>query len=232
MHTLRPSLEEKLAALRQCSYFATLDEGLLAALAEGTRLLRFERGEVLFWQDEPSAGLHMLRRGLVKLFKVSTQGREQIVNIFEEGATFGEVPTFDAGVNPVNVAALEDSEVWVIDAQIIRSLMSEHPEMCHAVVLNLARNLRMLVGVIEQLSFYQVTHRLARLLAQLSPEQLGGETSARLTQDQLAARLGTVREVAARSLRQLERIGAIRLRRRQIEIVDRAALEEWAQGPG
>ena len=229
MQTLHPSQKEKLAALHQCSYFASLDESLLAELAEGTRLLRFERGETLFWQGEPGAGLYMIRRGLVKLFKVSPQGRELIVNVFEEGATFGEVPTFDDGPNPVNVAALEDSEVWVIGRDIIRQLMLRHPEMYRAVMLNLARNLRMMVGVVEQLSFYQVINRLAQLLIQLSPEQLAEQAAgARLTQDQLAARLGTVREVVARSLRQLERSGAIRIRRRQIEILDRAALEEWA----
>lgn len=228
MQVLHPSLEEKLAALRQCSYFANMDASMLAELAEGTRLLSFNRDEVLFWQGEPGAGLYMLRRGLVKLFKVSPQGRELIINVFEEGATFNEVPTFDDGPNPVNVAALEDSQVWAIDHSTIRRLMHEHPEMYRQVTINLARNLRMMVDVIEQLSFYLVINRLAKLLIQLSPEQLTDPAgAARLTQDQLAARLGTVREVVARALRQLERSGAIRIRRRKIEILDREALKRW-----
>ncbi len=230
MQVLRPSLEEKLAALRQCSYFANMDASMLAELAEDTRLLNFNRDEVLFWQGEPGAGLFMLRRGLVKLFKVSSQGRELIINIFEEGATFNEVPTFDDGPNPVNVAALEDSEVWAIDHFTIRRLMHEHPEMYQQVTINLARNLRMMVDVIEQLSFYQVIKRLAKLLLQFSPEQSTDPDGAtHLTQDQLAARLGTVREVVARSLRQLERSGAIRIRRRKIEILDPEKLKQWVE---
>jgi CRP/FNR family transcriptional regulator len=222
----------KQQAIRQCSYFANLDETILTTLAAGTRLVKFERGEVLFWQDEPCAGLHIIESGSVKLFKISPQGRELIVNIFEGGATFNEVPVFDHGANPINVAALEESQVWIIDAQVIRHVLQGNPQMCQAVVLNLANNLRMLVRVVEELSFYQVTHRLARLISQLPAEQLSGETNARITQDQLAARLGTVREVVARSLRELERSGAIRVNRRQIRIADLGALQQWLDESG
>ncbi len=87
--------------------------------------------------------------------------------------------------------------------------------MCRAIVLNLTQNLRMLVGLVEELSFFQVTNRLARLISQLPQDQLVGSTSQRITQDQLAARLGDGREVVARSLRELERSGAIRVHRRE-----------------
>jgi CRP/FNR family transcriptional regulator len=89
----------------------------------------------------------------------------------------------------------------------------------------------MLVSLVEELSFYQVTNRLARLISQLPEEQLGGQTAQRITQDQLAARLGTVREVVARSLRELERSGAIRIGNRQIRVVNPQVLQDWAQTP-
>ncbi len=98
-------------------------------------------------------------------------------------------------------------------------------------MLNLTQNLRMLVGIVEELSFYQVTHRLARLISQLPAEQLSGESSPRLTRDQLAARLGTVREVVTRALRDLERSGAIRVGRRQIQVINEERLRDWAQEP-
>ena len=222
---------EKLTALRNCSYFNGLGEAILIKLAEEMRLVRFARGEILFWQGDPSAGLQIIREGSVKLFKLSPQGRELIINTYEDGATFNEVSVFDNGVNPVNVAALEDSDVWILSPELIQETLYQHPEMGRAVIQNLARNLRMMVGIVEELSFYQVTNRLARLLSQLPPDQLSGEASSRITQDQLAARLGTVREVVSRSLRELERSGAIRVYRRQIEVIDPAALELWAQGP-
>ena len=99
--------------------------------------------------------------------------------------------------------------------------------MAGAVIQKLTENLRTLVEIVEELSFYQVTNRLARLIGRMTPEQL----NERITQDQLAARLGTVREVAARSLRELERSGAIRVARRKIQVLDAAILNEWAAGP-
>jgi CRP-like cAMP-binding protein len=126
------------------------------------------------------------------------------------------------------VAALEDCYLWAVDAEVIRTCIRQHPDMAQAVILNLTRNLRMLVGAVEELSFYQVTNRLARLLSRLPPEQL---VEQHITQDQLAARLGTVSEVVARSLRDLERSGAIRVERRQIQILNEHLLRDWAQEP-
>jgi CRP/FNR family transcriptional regulator len=103
--------------------------------------------------------------------------------------------------------------------------------MCRAIVVSLTKNLRMFVGLVEELSFYQVTNRLARLISQLPPDQLAGSSTQRITQDQLAARLGTVREVVARSLRELERSGAIRVSRREIQVLDPGILQEWVQSP-
>jgi CRP/FNR family transcriptional regulator, cyclic AMP receptor protein len=223
--------QTKKQALRNNSYFSELDERILEELSLGMRLQRVERGEILFWEGDPSAGLHIIRHGSVKLFKTSAHGRELIIKVIEEGTTFNEVPVFDRGQNPVNAAALEESEIWVVEADAIQNAMVQHPEMCRAIVLNLTKNLRMLVGMVEELSFYQVTNRLARLISQLPPDQLAGTSSQRITQDQLAARLGTVREVVARSLRELERSGAIRVSRREIQVVDANILQEWIQSP-
>jgi len=229
--TLTVSLSEKLAALGRNAYFSGCRPEVLHILAEGTSLRRYRRGEILFLEGEDCQGLHVIQRGSVKLFKLSPQGRELIIRVLEEGATFAEVPTFDNGPNPVNAAALEEADVWVVDAGLIRSTLIRYPEMCQAVIQNLTKNLRMLVNKVEELSFFQVTHRLARLLQQLPPEQLGGPAAQRITQDQLAARLGTVREVVARSLRDLERSGAIQLKNRQITILDPEILLDWAEGP-
>jgi CRP/FNR family transcriptional regulator len=231
MQNIPVELQTKKQALRNNSYFSTLENEVLDELSLGMRLERFERGEVLFWEGDPCAGLYIIRGGSVKLFKTSLHGRELIIRVIEEGTTFNEVPVFDRGQNPVNAAALEESEIWVVEADAIQSAMSRHPGMCRAVVLNLTQNLRMLVGLVEELSFFQVTNRLARLISQLPPDQLTGSTNQRITQDQLAARLGTVREVVARSLRELERSGAIRVSRRGILILDADILQEWAQSP-
>lgn len=215
--------------LSQNRYFEGLDEFIWYELAKDTVLRFFARGEMLFWQDEPCAGLHIIRQGSIKLFKLSPRGREHIINVFDTGGSFSEVPVYDNLCNPVNAAALEDCQVWIVGAGTIRRLTFEYPQMAQAVILNLCKNLRFFVSQIEELSFYQVTNRLARLIYELPPEQLWGPENQRITQDQMAARVGTVREVVARALKDLENSGAIRIDRRRIRVVDESLLLEIAQ---
>ena len=150
-----------------------------------------------------------------------------MIKVMEEGATFNEVPVFDHQPNPVNVSAIEESEIWVIESDLLRRCIARYPELAQSVIHNLCVNLRMLLGTVEELSFYQVTNRLARLIDKLPAEQLQGSKDDRLTQDELAARLGTVREVVARSLKELERSGAINVNRGQIKVVNDERLGEW-----
>jgi CRP/FNR family transcriptional regulator len=231
MQKISTNQHEKINAVNQIEYFSGLSDHVLSLFETGVKLCRYDRGEIIFWEGDPCAGLHSIARGSVKLYKISPQGRELIINIYEEGATFNEVPVFDHGNNPVNAAALEECDIWVIDADVIRTTMDRYPEVCKAVIVSLSKNLRMLVSKVEELSFYQVTNRLARLISQLPEDQLSGQSSNRLTQDQIAARLGTVREVVARSLQQLQRSGAIKVGGRQIEILDEDVLKDWAQCP-
>jgi CRP/FNR family transcriptional regulator len=212
-------------------YFKELNDGILLDIIRGMRLYQFEIGETIFWEGDDCAGLHMIRQGSVKLFKISPQGRELIIRVLNEGATFNEVPVFDHQPNPVNVTAVEDSEIWVIEPEMIRDSIARYPELAQSVIHNLCVNLRVLLGTVEELTFYQVTNRLARLIEQLPAEQLEGPREARLTQDVLAARLGTVREVVARSLKELERSGAIQVNRGHIHVVDDNRLLEWTQRP-
>jgi len=222
------SLDEKLTALRANSYISTFSDIVLHNLAPGTTLRLYERGEVICWQDDICTALYIVSHGSGKLFKLSLKGRELIIQVSGEGSTFNEAPIFDRGANPVNLAALEDSYLWTIDAEVIRLCINQHPEMAQAVILSLSHNLRVLVGAVEELSFYHVTNRLARLISRLPAKQLVDQ---RITQDQLAARPGTVREVVARSLRDLERSGAIRVERRQIQVLNEHLLRDWAQEP-
>ncbi|UCD41951.1 MAG: cyclic nucleotide-binding domain-containing protein, partial [Chloroflexota bacterium] len=164
----------KLEVLQSNPYFHDLKPAILYEIIEGMRLYRFENGETVFWEGDECAGLHMIRQGSVKLFKISPQGRELIIRILDEGETFNEVPVFDYQPNPVNVSAVEDSEIWVIEPVVIRESIARYPELAQSVIHNLCVNLRVLLGTVEELNFYQVTNRLARLIEQLPAEQLEG----------------------------------------------------------
>ena len=145
--------------------------------------------------------------------------------MLQEGETCNEVPAFDGGTNPVNVETLEKSKVWVINDETLRALVKAHPDFALKVLSNFGKNLRGLVRTVSEMAFYQVTNRLARLINELPPEAARPQW----TQEQLAAQLGTVREVVARSLKELERSGAIRIEDRRIHIADQATLSQWTQ---
>jgi len=222
---IKVSKAEKQKTLQSNTYFDELPEKVLKDIADKTQLREFERGDILFWEGDPCAGLHIIESGSVKLFRISPQGRQYIISVLTEGATCNEVPAFDGGTNPVNVEALETSRVWFVEPQVLRELVKSNPEFALKVLSKFGQNLRQLVGKVSEMAFYQVTHRLARLITEMPVE----ESRPHWTQEQLAARLGTVREVVARSLKELEKSGAIRMEDRRIQIADGEVLRQWTQ---
>lgn len=231
MQTLKVSPDEKILALHENPYFDHGNAAELEAVAACVSLRQYERGESLFFEGDPCAGLHILQHGCVKLYRLSPQGRQYIVRLCQEKDTFNEVSVFDGGNNPVNAEALESSRIWIVEPACIRRMVQTNPVFAQKVIYNLGQNLRHLVQTASELAFYQVTHRLARLLSSMPLSAPGEASPTRWTQEQLAARLGTVREVVARSLRELERSGAITTENRRILIADQAVLDQWSQGP-
>jgi len=227
MRRLTSTEEQRITALQNNRYLSGLDCTILTYLAQNTRLISYDAEEMIVREGQTCPGLCIVQSGRVKIFKNSPSGREMIINVIENGDSFNEVPVFDQLETPVNVGAVVDTQVWLIDTEALRNVIAEHPEAAKKIIINLSQNLRMLVGKVAELSFFNVTNRLARLLRQLSSKQLSGSSSDRLTQDDLASRIGTVREVVARSLKELENNGAINLERGKIKILDRDKLIDW-----
>ncbi|MFN8381024.1 MAG: Crp/Fnr family transcriptional regulator [Anaerolineales bacterium] len=225
MKSIESKIGEKIKVLKGNEYFDELSETILKDIAEYMHLREYQRGDVLFWEGDSCDGLHIIEQGSAKIFKLSPQGRQYIVRILEEGDTFAEVPAFDEGTNPVNVEALETCRVWVINNQKLHELVMSHPTFAQKVLANFGKMLRGMVRMASEMAFYQVTHRLARLIADLPQEK----SALHWTQEQLAARLGTVREVVARSMKELERSGAIKVEDRRIQIVDQEIFNQWLQ---
>ncbi len=225
MRILHSDKNQRLEGLRRNEYFDTMPPPLLAQIAEHMQLREYDRGEVLFWESDPCDGLHVILHGSAKIYRLSPQGRQYIVRILQEGDTFAEVPAFDGGANPVNVEALETCRVWVIESEMLRGLVLSHPQFAQKVLVNFGTMLRGMVRQVSEMAFYQVTHRLARLISESPPNEMGA--ASHMTQEQMAARLGTVREVVARSLKELERSGAIQVENRRITVIDSNALQQW-----
>ena len=223
MKLIETSQAQRIQVLRGNTYFTDLPETLLKEITQHMQLREFQRGDILLWEADPCDGLHILETGSAKIHRLSPQGRQYIVRILQEGDTFAEVPAFDGGPTPVNVEALETCRVWVIKAEKLRELILEYPLFAQKVLKNFGEMLRGLVRNVSEMAFYQVTHRLARLISDYPVE----EARPHWTQEQLAAQLGTVREVVARSLKELERSGAIRIEDRRIHIANDNVLRQW-----
>lgn len=220
--------------LRQVPYFAELEAGSLRSLAGQVRERKYKAGEVVLLEGEPCEGLYFVASGRVKVFKVSGEGKEQVLRILGPGRTFNDVPVFDGGPNPGSIATLEPSTIGHVPKGVVLALVESHPKVAKAVIRLLATRLRALTLMIEDLSLRGVVARVAKLLLdctrghQTLVEDAGG-ACARLTQHQIAAMTGSVREVVQRALKALERDGAIRLERARVVILDPKALERWSE---
>ena len=231
MYRMNVPVEEKNKVLRINPFFSILDSAQCSELVTNFQAYHFDLGETIFMENSPCAGFHFIQQGSVKLYKSSPHGREIVMRILTTGAVFNEVAVLDGGVNPVSALAQEASHVWILEREIFLMCLEMQPDLTQKILQDLCLNLRSVTTLVGELSFYQIICRLARFLVKLPPEQLSGTGSHRFTQEKIATYLGTVREVVARSLRELERSGAIKVSRTGIQVIDAEILNVWAQMP-
>jgi len=216
--------------LKSIPYFS----GLGSVELEAIRQLVFERsadrGELILLEDEPTQTVYFVVTGVVKAFKTSAEGKEQILCILRPGDSFNDVSVFDGGPNPVSAIAMSRVRLYGISKADMETLLREHPGIALNIIKVLAGKVRHFVSLVEDLSFRHVTGRVAKLLLEYatngSEEGKGKSPRPRLTQQDMAAMVGTAREVVGRSLKALEEEGAIRMDRHRIAIVNREVLEE------
>jgi CRP/FNR family cyclic AMP-dependent transcriptional regulator len=224
-------------ALREVPYFAEVGPDLLKSLAAHVRERKIDAGEMILLEDEPCEGLYFVVSGRVKVFKLSAEGKEQVLRILGPGRTFNDVPVFDGGANPGSVAAMEASTVCLIPKAQVLAVVEQDPKVAKAVIRLLASRLRALTLLIEDLSLRSVVARVAKLLLDCTRGhqtlvESGAGACARLTQHQIAAMTGSVREVVQRALKTLEKDGALRLERARVVVLDPQKLERWSESEG
>ena len=205
--------------LSSVPYFSALSPGEREKISRETLERSFDRGEVLFLEGEPCQGLYIVKTGRVRIFKSSPEGREQVLLSASAGTTFNEVPVFDGGANPASASALEAATVYIIPEETMLSLLAGCPA-AQSIIKLFAGRLRHLTGVVEDLSFRSVVSRLARLLLDLAVEKEGSSPVPRLTQEEMATMVGSVRDVVGRALRTLEKAGAIKLEGQRLLVID------------
>ena len=224
------------SVLRRTPLFASLTDDETQALRRRVSSKHYDRGELLFSEGDACGGLFIVGKGKIRIFKLSPSGREQTLAMEGPGSSFAELPVFDGGNYPASAAASEDAEVLFISRKNFQDFCREHPEVGLKVIAVVGCRLRRLVGIIEDLSFTTVRQRLIALILRLAHTSTtrssqGVHVELTKSQQDLAAELGTVRELISRNLGRLQAEGYVNVNGRNIVVKDLAGLKREQESP-
>ncbi|MGA3211061.1 MAG: Crp/Fnr family transcriptional regulator [Terriglobales bacterium] len=217
-------------ALAKAQIFSGLAEGELAFLAQRAVPRRYAAGEIVFAEGDSCSGLYVVEKGHVRIFKSSAGGREQVLSIDGPGHSVAELPVFDGGNYPASVAAIDDATLLFVSKKDFQALCLAYPQVALKVLQMVGARLRRLVGIIEELSFTTVRHRLASYLVRLAEKEgkrtsQGVEITLAVSNQEIASQIGTVRELVSRNLSRLQAEGMLNIEGRILMICNLKALE-------
>lgn len=190
----------------------------------------YSKGETIFSEGDPGDGFYVIAEGLVKIYKVSSEGKEQILHIFGIGEPFGEVPVFTGQPFPANAESIAKSRLLFFPRADFVELITENPFLALNMLAVLSMRLRQFTVQIENLSLKEVPGRLASYLIFLAEEQ-GKENSISLSisKNQLASLLGTIPETLSRIFSKMTDMKLIKVEGRNIRLLDRSGLVHLAE---
>lgn len=213
-------------SLTKLHYFTGMPPEQLTHLVHLFSERTFLKGQTVFAEGDINDSLHFVAYGVVKVFKTSLEGKEQIIKLVRPGASFNDLAVFSSGPCPWSAQALGGTTIYIIDKRDMLPIMKADWTVALNVITSVAEQSRLLLNLIADLSFKNVTGRLAKILLENSSPRPDGFP--RLTQYEMAAMAGTAREVVGRSLKTLEENGAIKLERHRIVITDKEYLGQLA----
>jgi len=222
-----------MASLRECRLFSSLPAEDLEAVVEGCALRSLARGETLFHEGDKVEGFFVVRSGAVSVYRVTPDGREQIICVFRPPESFGEasLATFDS--YPANCVALEPTQVILVRRAPFRELIQRRPEMSLHMLAAMSQHLKHLVQTIQDLKGRQVDIRLAEWMLRQSPAAAAGcpaVINLAVPKRVLAGDLGTTSETLSRVFARLTKKGLIKVSGPRLLVRDVAALRALARG--
>jgi CRP/FNR family cyclic AMP-dependent transcriptional regulator len=221
-------MEDSAEVLSRIPLFAALSAQTLARLAQVARPRRCEPGELILLEGEPCQAAYVVATGQVRVYRISPAGREQVLMLLGPGAAFNTVPLFqERGLNHASAEAVTAATLYVLPRDDLRRLTAECPELALALLRDFADKLDHLTDLVEDLALRTVRGRLARFLLQHAEQ---GQVARSWTQDEIAAQLGTVRDMVGRTLRAFADTGLLRLDRQRVVLLDREGLQREAEG--
>ena len=186
----------------------------------------YGRGELIQIVGDPCEAVYFIRSGVVQVLRSSPEGREQVLEALAAGGVFNIVPPLtNLPQNRASARAVSDVHLIVMKVDEYQMLLENNNEFANQMLKEFARRLSHLTDLVENLSLYPVRARLARFLLRTADQQ---QINVSWTQDEIAAQLGTVRDVIGRTLRTFEDACYLRREREKILLIDRAGLESEA----
>jgi len=222
-------MREGLDIISTIPLFDGLPPDQLEALTEIVLRKPFQKGQIIFSEGDEADGFYVVVEGTVKIFKLSVEGKEHILHIFEPGEPFGEVPVFAGEHFPAHAEAIAESLLLFFPREAFINLIKQIPSLALNMLATLSARLRQFTVKIEHLSLKEVPGRLSDYLLYLLEEKGGGDSvDLNISKQQLASLLGTIPETISRILTRMTKQGFIEMNGRHIVIKDRAGLEELA----
>ena len=222
---------DRIELLRGVPFLAPLPGRVLEALAAESRTRDVSKDEFLFLDGDEARAAWIVATGRVAVLKESMEGRTQILHIWEAGDLLGEVALFAGGRYPASAQALEKSQVLSVPRDAMVRILEEEPTLSLVMLGQLAKRLRHLVRLAEDLSLKEVPARLASYLLGLAEDQGSNAVRLGVSKGRLAAILGTIPETLSRVLGRMSDQGLVeREGRAVIRILDADALLELSEG--
>lgn len=221
--------------LKRCPLFAGLREDDLKKIRAIASLRHVRKKEVLFSDGEEARGFYAILSGKMKLYKISSEGKEQILHVVSAPESFAEAALFLEGCYPAFAEALVDSQLLFFPKRDFLQLIEENPQLSINMIVSLSHYLKRFASLIEELSLKEVSARLAKYLMDLSLKSSKEGKNSRevdldLSKTQLASKLGTISETLSRTLAKMKAKRMIDVKKNKILILNREALEELASG--
>lgn len=205
--------------------FAELDHTLRQQVLAALRERIFAQGQFVMLAHEPCEVVYFVAQGAVRAYYVSLEGREYVLDYFVSGDFFNLDAALTNETARFTVDVLNDATLYAIPCERFLRWVYDYPRLAQAALKHLAGEVRRLSDVIEGLALHTVRTRLARFLLVHADDKLRRKT---WTQGDIAAHVGTVRDVVGRTLREFEREGLVRRERGRLVVINRHALESEA----
>lgn len=223
---------ENLDYVKKLQLFSGLDDKSLGVISNLLREKKYRKNELIFMEDEASKAVFFVKKGKVKIYKTTQEGKEHIIHIMKDGDVFAEACLLGAFPYPANSEAIEDSDIFIIDNEDLEKLLENHPKIGIEIIKVLSKRLQMVSKQVENLALRDAYGKAASLIIQLLKNQgkelsNGVILSTGLSRQDMGNMVGLSRETFTRALSKLKQYEAIDIIKDEIKVIDVKKLEEW-----